>query len=238
LPPRRPVHQPGSLKWRANQPPLLAGQTPGRRTNRPPHPRPPRRHCPASRSALAPVGWSGSAARPWRSAASSSSATPSMPGCLGRACASCSAGCLRLPCLPRANRRGGARTPPPSRSCRSPIFRRSSPRPGLRSPLQPSMPLMRCTTFWRQRPPSSCSVWSHSAPLPRLCCMGRCWPVSASSALSPPLSSFLRKGPISGRSISTSRSSPRRPSAWRGSDCGAGSRSVPSRSRCSGPCPS
>ena len=41
----------------------------------------------------------------------------------------------------------------------------------------------------------------------------------------------------SGRSTSISRSSPRRPSVWRGSGCGAGSRSPPSRSRCCGPSP-
>jgi len=42
-------------------------------------------------------------------------------------------------------------------------------------------------------------------------------------------------GRISGRSISISPSSPRRHSGWRGSGCGAGSRSRPSSSRCSGP---
>ena len=48
---------------------------------------------------------------------------------------------------------------------------------------------------------------------------------------------FVRTSPTSGRSTSISPSSPRRPSDWRGSGCGAGLRSRPSCSRCSGPSP-
>jgi len=66
---------------------------------------------------------------------------------------------------------------------------------------------------------------------------GRRWPASAAPPHSSPRSWFLRTNPTSGRCISISPSSPRRPSGWRASGCGAGSRSPQSRSRCSGPSP-
>jgi len=54
------------------------------------------------------------------------------------------------------------------------------------------------------------------------------------AAFATPLFWFHRKSPTSGRSMSISPSSPRPPLVWRGSGCGAGSRSPPSRWRCCG----
>ena len=121
--------------------------------------------------------------------------------------------------------------------CRSPISRRSSPRPARRSRSRPSMPPMRSTVSSCPPPPSSCSAWSRSARSPPRCCTGRRWPASASSAPSSRRSWSPPTSRITGRSTSISPSSPPRRSGWRASGCGAGSRSPPSRSRCSGPSP-
>ena len=128
-------------------------------------------------------------------------------------------------------------TSPRSTRCRSPISRRSSPPPAPRWRLRPSMPPMRCTTSSCLQPRSSCSAWWRWARWPRRCCTDRRWPASASPPPSSRRSWSRPTSRTSGRSTSISPSSPRRPSAWRGSGCGAGSRSPPSRSRCCGPSP-
>src|SRR5258708_4192096 len=65
--------------------------------------------------------------------------------------------------------------------------------------------------------------------------LGTRWRGSASPPRSSPRFWFLPRSRTSGHCISISPSSPRRRSGWRASGCGAGSRSPPSSSRCSGP---
>ena len=129
------------------------------------------------------------------------------------------------------------RASPPSKRCRSPISRRSSPPPARRCCSPPSTRPMRSTASWCRPPPSSCSDWWRWARSPQHCCTGRRSPVSASPAPSSRRSWCPPTSRTSGRSTSISRSSPRRPSVWRGCGCGAGLRSPPSCSRCCGPSP-
>ena len=145
--------------------------------------------------------------------------------------------CSRWHCWPPANGPVARKASRRSRRCRSPIFRRSSPPPAPRWRSRRFTPPTRCTISWCPQRRSSCWEWWRWARWPRRCCTDRRWPASASPPPSRRRCWCLPTSRTSGRCISIWPSSPRRRSGWRGSGCGAGSRSPPWCSRCSGPSP-